>query len=63
VTPYFIGAVFGFAVAVIGYEVVVLGHVRREISNAKRSINALRPFASAKPVRSDLTDSTPSLHV
>jgi hypothetical protein len=54
-------AVVGFVIAVAGYEVFVLGPVRREIAKSRRDFDAIRPLVSATPIRSDLTDSTPSL--
>jgi hypothetical protein len=56
-----IGAIVGFGLATAAYELWVLAPARREIENARRSIEALRPLVGSRPVRSDLSDSSPSL--
>jgi hypothetical protein len=58
-----LGAFVGFALAVTAYEVLILSHVRREIDRTKRTIEALRPHVTSKPVQADLSDSSPSLHL
>ncbi|NBW15465.1 MAG: hypothetical protein EBR82_46495 [Caulobacteraceae bacterium] len=55
------GCAAGFVVSVVGYEIALVGPIIREIEKARRDFAALRPHVSATPVRSDLTDSTPSL--
>jgi hypothetical protein len=56
-----VGAIAGFSLATAAYELWVLAPARREIENARRSIEALRPLVGSRPIRSDLSDSSPSL--
>jgi len=53
----------GCAVVVAAYEILVLRGVRREIEECTASLRRARLFVAQHPVRSDLTDSTPSLHL
>ena len=57
----FVGLGLGFAIATAGYELLVLAKIRRDHQRAKTALNGLRLFAPSKPVRSDLSDSSPSL--
>lgn len=61
ITALLVGLAAGFALATAGYELVVLRRVRREYVATRKALSELAPLRSSQPVRSDLSDSSPSL--
>jgi hypothetical protein len=56
-----LGFAAGAAVAVAAYEILVLRGVRREIEECTQSLRRARLFVAQSPVKSNLSDSSPSL--
>ena len=60
---FLLGFCVGLGLVVFTYELLVLRAIRREIRRCERSLRRAQIFVPVSPVKSDLSDSSPSLHV